>query len=521
MQIHEVEQMKAASTFLLPPLGWYAGVNLQGLVLTPFPAMLKFAVSVTPQSPFMLGGLLLGCAAAWSANWWLDNFGDDGFRGAKFRRFLRGTRLINWRQLKGQVLSANRKEVARLRKNDKQLEPRDLQPIMVGKLPMPLHLENRNTLICASIGAGKSVAMESMIASAIKRRDKLAIVDPNGTFYSKFSFKGDILINPFDGRTIGWSPFNEIRGIEDFDRMARSIIPPQVDGESEHWCAYARDVLADTMRKLLETQNPCVDTLVNILTRADGEQIKAFLKNTDSQGYFRDNAEKAIAGVQFLLNKYVRPLRSVALDSFSFHDWVHDPDAGNIFFTWDENKRTSLKPLVATWIDTICSTILSHEPMTNKRLWLMLDELDSLGKLESFVPAATKGRKHGLRMVGSIQDWSQLDSNYGKDGAATILSCFRNYLIFGAANAVNADKASQIIGHHEVERLKVSYNNMGKGNSRSFAHEKEAVVMDSEISNLPDLTGYVKFGEDFPAARLSIPYVEYPRRTKPIESKVV
>jgi hypothetical protein len=28
--------------------------------------------------------------------------------------------------------------------------------------------------------------------------------------------------------------------------------------------------------------------------------------------------------------------------------------------------------------------------------------LESLGKLESFVPAATTGRKHALRIVGSI-----------------------------------------------------------------------------------------------------------------------
>ncbi|MBU5236484.1 type IV secretion system DNA-binding domain-containing protein, partial [Vibrio cholerae] len=58
-----------------------------------------------------------------------------------------------------------------------------LDPIMIGKVPMPLHLEDRNTMICASIGAGKSVSMESMMASALKRGDKLAVVDPNGTFY--------------------------------------------------------------------------------------------------------------------------------------------------------------------------------------------------------------------------------------------------------------------------------------------------------------------------------------------------
>ena len=51
----------------------------------------------------------------------------------------------------------------------------------IGDLPMPIHLENRGLLICGSIGTGKSVAIETMIASAIRRRDKLVITDPDGT----------------------------------------------------------------------------------------------------------------------------------------------------------------------------------------------------------------------------------------------------------------------------------------------------------------------------------------------------
>ncbi|SEB25312.1 Type IV secretion-system coupling protein DNA-binding domain-containing protein [Variovorax sp. YR216] len=104
--------------------------------------------------------------------------------------------------------------------------------------------------------------------------------------------------------------------------------------------------------------------------------------------------------------------------------------------------------------------------MTDTRLWLFLDELESLGKLESFVPAATKGRKHGLRIVGSIQDWAQLDETYGKDSAKTLLACFRNYLIFGASNAFNADKASEILGKQHVERIQIT-NTVGRGGGGS------------------------------------------------------
>ena len=41
--------------------------------------------------------------------------------------------------------------------------------------------------------------------------------------------------------------------------------------------------------------------------------------------------------------------------------------------------------------------------------------------------------------------------------------------------------------------------------------------MDSEISNLKDLHGYVHFAEDFPIAKIILPYVDHPVRTKAIE----
>lgn len=512
MQRHEIENLTLASFLILPPLGWFMGLCVERIPLHPMPEALTVAIEQTPQHPWMLVGVIVGFALAAVLSWSMNRYCDDMYRGAPYRRWMRGSRLVNHHQLKRLVSNANRLENRQRRRAGQG----DLAPIKIGQMPMPLHLENRNMLICASVGSGKSVAMESMIASALKRRDKMAVIDPNGTFYSKFCFPGDVVLNPFDRRSEGWSLFNEIRGVHDFDRMAKSVIPPQLDPSDEQWCAYARDVLADTMRKLMEINEPSQEKLVDLLIREDGETIRSFLSNTDSQGYFRDNAEKAIASVQFMMNKYVRPLRFMKHGEFSLYRWVHDPNAGNLYITWREDMRSAQRPLVATWIDTICATILSYEPMTGTRLWLFLDELESLGRLESFVPAATKGRKHGLRIVGSIQDWAQLDEVYGRDSAKTLLACFRNYLIFGASNAFNAHKASEVLGRQQVEREHITQNRGGR--SRHVrADAPEFVVMDSEISNLKDLQGYVHFAEDLPIAKITVPYVDYPIRTKAIE----
>jgi type IV secretory pathway TraG/TraD family ATPase VirD4 len=360
--------------------------------------------------------------------------------------------------------------------------------------------------------------METMIASAMSRRDKMVLVDPNGSFYSKFGLSGDLILNPFDARSVGWSVFNEIRGDYDFDRMAKSIIPPQINPEDEQWCTYTRDILSDTMRKLAQMGNRNQESLIDMLVREDTKILEDFLENTDSQGYFRDNAERAIASVQFMINKYVRPLRlmsQVGDHHFSLFEWLHNPAPGNLYISWREDMRSAQRPLVATWIDTICATILSYEPMSLNRLWLLIDELESLGRLESFVPASTRGRKHGLRIVGCIQDWSQLDEMYGKDGAKTLLACFRNYVLFGASNAFNADKASEILGKMMVERVQktISMGARSGGSSRNVVQcPPEPIVMDSEISNLKDLDGYVMFAEDFPIAKIHVPYVDHPVR---------
>lgn len=495
MQRHEVTQVSVAMGLFLPAVGVVAGYK-------------------TGDSLFIIIGFVIGCIGSIGAAVFFHLYGDDAYRGAPYRRWLRGSKMGNWRTVRSKILAVNKKENFRRRKKDLK----ELEPIMIGSMPMPIHLENRNTMICASIGAGKSVAMEGMIASAVRRRDKMVVIDPNGTFYSKFAFPGDTILNPFDQRSAGWSLFNEVKGVHDFDRIAKSIIPPQVDPGSEEWCTYARDVLADTMRKLYEQGNPDQETLANLLLREDGEVIRTFLANTDSQGYFRENAERATASVQFLMNKYVRPLRFMNRGDFSLYKWVNDPDSGNLFITWREDMRSAQRPLVAAWIDTICATILSCEPMSdNTRLWMFLDELESLGKLESFVPAATKGRKHGLRIVGTIQDWAQLDENYGQHAAKTLLACFRNYLIFGASNAYNADKASEILGKQHVERVQHTTGGKKGGGGHVIQSPPEPIVLDSEISNLPDLTGYVMFAEDFPVAKIKLAFIDYPQRATPIE----
>ncbi|KLB44973.1 TrwB protein, partial [Xanthomonas euvesicatoria] len=117
--------------------------------LSPFPQALTAALHATPNNPFMVGGVVAGLGLAATTGYLFHEYGDDGFRGAPYRRWMRGSQMANWHSVKSKVNAANRRENRRRRAE--QRGAKDLPPIMIGPMPMPLHLENRNTLICASI----------------------------------------------------------------------------------------------------------------------------------------------------------------------------------------------------------------------------------------------------------------------------------------------------------------------------------------------------------------------------------
>ncbi|MCQ9136599.1 type IV secretion system DNA-binding domain-containing protein, partial [Streptomyces sp. IBSBF 2807] len=66
-----------------------------------------------------------------------------------------------------------------------------------------------------------------------------------------------------------------------------------------------------------------------------------------------------------------------------------------------------------------------------------------------------------------------------------------------------------------VKRWRKSYT-AGKLTRTEEVTRDEPVVQASEISNLPDLVAYVKFGEDFPITKVKTPYIDYKERAQAI-----
>lgn len=380
--------------------------------------------------------------------------------------------------------------------------------ITIADVPIPSELECLHFLIGGSTGAGKSVAITEMLSRIIPRGDRVIITDPNGEFLSRFWVKGDVLLNPFDRRGQGWSLYNEIRSSYDYEHYAKSVIPPGSNAQDAEWHAYAQLLFSETAKRLLDKGEHDMKSLSEWLTRKPAEELKELLVGTAAAGLFEPGAGKALASTRFIVTNYLAPHQYLSSGNFSLRNWLEDGDGGNLFITWREDMADALRPLISTWLDIISTSILSLSPNPLHRIWLIVDELASLEKLNSLEAALTKGRKHGLRVVAGLQSTAQLDRLYGKDEAVVLRSCFRNLLILGGASSDpdTAEVFSRGLGEWDVERKQdsVSRTRQGTNRTKTTQRVKERVVLPSEIMNLPKLTGYLSLAGDFPIAKIKL-----------------
>ena len=506
--MHPDDKRKAAALALLvfPIAAWLVAVRAtEDFTQAGRGAVITLALrTATGDKPVLLAAFVAGLVLALLIIVCVAKFATSPFGAAAFRRHIRGTKVLSARRLRSIV------------------HDRRAQQITVAGVPMPLAIETLHLLVSGSTGAGKSVLIREMVYSALLRGDRIIVADPNGDMLSKFHRQRDVILNPYDRRSVGWAVFNEIRRDYDWHRFALSLVPRGQTKEEEEWCSYARLLLRETGRKLALIGQPSISRLFRWTTIEKPADLKSFLSGTAAESLFV-GAEKALASARFVLSSKLPEHLAMPNGDFSLRSWLEDPRGGNLFITWREDMAEALRPLISAWVDVLCTSILSVGEDRTRRTWLFLDELASLEKLASLEDAATKGRKSGLRIVAGLQSTAQLDKIYGRDEAQTLRSCFRSLAVLGGAKTdpKTCEDMSLALGEHEVERDSFSRSHGLRGDSTSsqIQRTRERVVLPSEIASLPDLTGYVAFAGDHPVGKVKVRIARFKNRVPPFEER--
>lgn len=405
---------------------------------------------------------------------------NEYIRGARFGT-VRQIKRILWRQKKGSF--------------------------SIGGVPMPDAFEPEHILLCGAPGTGKTNLIVKML-EGIRTEGKRAIVyDTAGTFVEKFYRPGqDIILNPLDKRTAKWSPWGDVPREYHYDQIAESTIPDKTG--DPFWAKAARGTLVAVLRKLAREGEMLVSVLLDRLLRSKLKDLAAFAAGTDAAAFISLEGERTSAGIQAELASVMRSFSYLddTRKGLSIREWVQNEEGDNwLFITVKADQLPSLRPLITVWLDIAISAIMSLTPDRKRRLYCVIDELPTLQKLPSLSDFLARARKYGGCGILGFQSYPQLEATYGIQDAAAITGYCSTWVALRANDTPTAKHVSENLGQVEQveanEGMSYGVNDMRDGVNLSRMQVTRPLVMHTEVTNLPNLSGFLRFGRNLPVVR--------------------
>jgi hypothetical protein len=387
------------------------------------------------------------------------------------------------------------------------------QQITLAGAPIPFADETKHFKLIGTTGTGKSTAIREILGRALERGDRAVIADPDGGYLRCFhdASRGDVLLNPFDRRSVKWDLFAEIDNAYDVDQLARSLIPDH-DGSDRSWRGYARTFFSAVTRQAHESGIRDVGELYRLLVVANSDELRTLVKGTPAQPFLDEHNSRMFDSIRSVASSAVGAIDYVAQQSgpaFSIRRWVKEESRGVLFIPYRAGQIAALRSTISGWMRlAIFEAMNQEEPPDERsaprerdarRLWFVVDELDALGQIDGLKDALARLRKFGGRCVLGFQSIAQVSGTYGHGDAHTIVENCGNTLILrcsASEGGGTARFASQLIGDREVLRTSVSssrrHTELWGSVSRSEHVTVEPAVLPSELEQLPDLSGYLK-----------------------------
>ena len=392
----------------------------------------------------------------------------------------------------------------------KRLEILNLQAgFALGELRLPRDFETSHFLVLGTTGSGKSVLLNQILAQINDRNEKAIIYDVKGEFLSKHGKpdnKDNLVFYPFDTRSLRWSVFNEIRHKPDFDMIATALLqPPKEAGENKYWYDAARDVFRAGMlflylnnmkknRDIIDFFNKPMPEIIASISSLPLEERSA-LKHIDGDS-------KPAMGVMSTLQAGVPFLRYIADQDgdFSFRKFIQDQkDRRHLFLLNIRNYDPIFKPLMTFVIDIMIREVLSLPDDREKRIFFLVDEFASLGRLSSIFDFISMARSKGGSMILANQDLGAVESIYGRPLLKTFYNNLNNKFILRIEDPETSRFLSEAFGEREIvkkmESRSMSPGDWGDRHTISDQDKIEKVILQSQFQDLKDFQAYMKLGK--------------------------
>ena len=360
------------------------------------------------------------------------------------------------------------------------------------ELPISLDRESRHTMIMGGVGSGKTQVMWHLINQAINRGDRVIIYDNKGDFTE--NIQNLTLIAPWDSRSEAWDIGADCRNKQDARELAARLIPG--NDKDPMWSNASRSVLTGLIVYLQSNKGTAwgFRDLANLLPEPI-ERIQEIMKLHNPDGLrCVEEASKTTQSILINLSAFMQVIYDLA------DAWSDDPLLKKISLSrWLDNEAESQTlllqgsgqygQLTKAYINAMISMFSAHVSSptfsndTQRRIWVFLDELPQLGKVEHLAPLMEIGRSKGIRVVLGTQDAAQLQAIYGQDGTNAWTSMIGTSIYGRIQGGNTAQSIAKRIGDREVERPNEVSSNQGDQTSSSLSYTREVlpIILPSQL----------------------------------------
>ncbi|MHB1542227.1 MAG: type IV secretion system DNA-binding domain-containing protein [Steroidobacteraceae bacterium] len=393
---------------------------------------------------------------------------------------------------------------------ERGLEASDLAPFGGGYLLPDAECQHKKLVYTS--GSGKSTAIENLLQSVERRpAQRAVIVDPDGGYTRLFyrPERRDVILNPFDSRASGWNLAADV-GEDSAGRHFAAALVPDGQGDSGEWKTYAQVLLSAAILALRSTGQLTPASLYKAVMLADDEELGALVNGSPAARYFAKDNERMLASIRSVIATSLAGLSHIARGDFSLKEYARGDDRGWVFISYRADQIAELRGIISAWVRLVIFALMSRTE-GDSGTWLIVDELDSLGRISGLTDALPRLRKFGGRCVLAWQSIGLLLELYGRGFAGAVVENAANTLILRCSDSGSgggtAQFASSLVGQREIMRtthstsetqgsslqhgLKIAPGtNRSKVSGTNTAPVVEPAVLPAQIEGLENLKGY-------------------------------
>lgn len=355
----------------------------------------------------------------------------------------------------------------------------------------------RHVLISGSVGSGKTQILMPLAHQLAKRKIPALVLDTKGDYTS--NFPGALILSPWDCRSAYWDIAADIRTKEQASAFADALIPV-TEGTGKHFDLACRQILTGVLIAMQKGMGTDWGwwSLSEVLKRG-ATGLCSLLEEHYLQAcdLIRDPRSQTTSSTMASLASHCRVIHDLAtawgdgdvpgrkgkMERFSLAGWRHGPHRMVCLHVGLDQSLS--RAYLAAFFATASGMLLRLPDSSTRRVFLLLDELTAIGKID-LEGLFERGRSKGVSVVAGFQDLAQVRAVYGRDFAEALSSMVGTQVICQIGPGETRERVAEWCGSERIAIPTITHSHHGgdkqHGVSAGVHEENRKLVLPAELT---------------------------------------